>query len=72
MIICTVLTGTKYTYEDVNKLYRGLKNNTTIDFDFLCYTDAVGNFESGIILKAIENNDKKLQWFKLDFLKRFC
>tara|TARA_B100000085_G_scaffold88806_1_gene80195 strand:- start:1332 stop:2063 length:732 start_codon:yes stop_codon:yes gene_type:complete len=78
MIICTVLTGTKYTYEDVNKLYRGLKNNTTIDFDFLCYTDHIyfhklragGDFEPGIIFKPLEENGKKLQWYKLDFFKK--
>lgn len=70
MIICTVLTGTKYSVDDVNKLYNGLKENTTIDFDFLCYTDYIDNFNSNIIIKPITKKDKKLQWYKLDFFKK--
>lgn len=70
MIICTILTGVKYSSKDVNKLYLSLKNNTTIDFDFLCYTDHDSYFEDDIIIKLIENKNKKLQWYKLDFFKK--
>ncbi len=70
MIICTVLTGTKYSVDDVNKLYNELKENTTIDFDFLCYTDYKDNFNPNIIIKPITKKDKKLQWYKLDFFKK--
>lgn len=70
MIICTVLTGTKYSYKRVNKLYDELKKNTSVDFKFLCYTNHKENFHEDIIIKPIENKDKKLQWYKLDFFKK--
>lgn len=70
MIICTVLTGTKYSNYDVNRLYLNLKNHTTIPFDFLCYTDYNNFFEDGIIIKPIVKRNKKLQWYKLDFFKK--
>jgi hypothetical protein len=37
--VYTVKWGTRYGSEYVNKLYRGIKRNTTIDFDFYCCTD---------------------------------
>ena len=69
MIICTVLTGTKYSVADVNNLYNSLIYNTTIKFDFLCYTDYQKGFHKDIIIKPITTKDKKLQWYKLDFFK---
>ena len=69
MIVCTVLTGTKYSVDDVNTLYNSLRDNTTCDFDFLCYTDYTDGFHEDIIIKPILIKDKKLQWYKLDFFK---
>ena len=67
--ILTVLTGTKYSVKDVNTLYNKLKNNTTKDFLFTCYTDHIDNFNSNIIIKPITKKDKKLQWYKIVFFK---
>lgn len=67
--ICTVLTGTKYSKEDVNLLYNSLKENTTFDFDFYCYTDHSG-LDSNINVIPLVNTDKKLQWYKLDYFKK--
>ena len=67
--ILTVLTGTRYSVKDVNTLYNKLKNNTTKDFLFTCYTDHIDNFNSNIIIKPITKKDKKLQWYKIDFFK---
>ena len=71
--IATVLNGTKYSYDHVNKLYNSLKANTIIDFRFCCYTDYPKNgFDKGIIVIPIEDDLKKLQWYKTDFfMKKF-
>jgi len=37
-IIC-IKWGTKYSAEYVNKLFRGIRNNTSKEFSFVCYTD---------------------------------
>lgn len=36
MAILTVLTGTKYSVDDVNKLYHSLLQNTSKMFKFYC------------------------------------
>jgi|TARA_B110000858_G_C17796889_1_gene472942 hypothetical protein len=67
--ICTVLTGTKYSVDDVNKLYHSLKKNTTKQFKYYCYTDHTG-FDKNVNIIPITKNDKKLQWYKLDYFKK--
>lgn len=67
--ICTVLTGNKYSVNDVNNLHNSLKLNTNIAFDFYCYSDHTG-FESDVKVIPLTNTDKKLQWFKLDYFKK--
>ena len=67
--ICTVLTGTKYDVNVVNKLYISLKKHITKDFKFYCYTDHTG-FNDNINIIPITTKNKKLQCyglFKLHF-----
>ena len=67
--ICTVLTGTKYSVDDVNKLYHSLQKHTTKQFNYYCYTDHTG-FDDGVKVIPITKKDKKLQWYKLDYFKK--
>ena len=67
--ICTVLTGTKYDVNVVNKLYISLKKHITKDFKFYCYTDHTG-FNDNINIIPITTKNKKLQWYKLDYFKK--
>lgn len=69
-IVCTVLTGTKYSVDDVNKLYTSLLANTLCDFRFVCYTSYNDGFHPDIITIPIIGNKKKLQWYKTDFFKK--
>ena len=70
--ICTLLKkGPKYGTEDVNNVFRGLKKHTTKPFKFYCYTDYDTEFlDEDINIIKLEKNDKKLQWYKLDFFKK--
>ena len=70
--ICTVLTGTKYSVDDVNKLYQSLQKHTTKQFNYYCYTDIPHStlFDDGIKVIPIIKEDKKLQWYKLDYFKK--
>jgi len=70
--ICTLLKkGPKYGTKDVNKVFRDLKKHTTKPFKFYCYTDYDTEFlDEDINIIKLENNDKKLQWYKLDFFKK--
>lgn len=70
-IVCTVLTGDKYSIDDVNKLYTSLKKNTSCDFRFLCYTDHEGDWNENIIRIPFLRKNKKLQWYKVDFFSKF-
>ena len=69
--ICTLLKkGPKYGTEDVNSVFRGLKKHTTKPFKFYCYTDYDTEFlDKDINIIKLEKDDKKLQWYKLDFFK---
>lgn len=67
--ILTVLTGTKYSVDDVNKLYYSLLQNTSKKFKFYCYTDHE-RFDKGIHIIPIEKKNKKFQWYKIDFFQK--
>jgi len=69
--ICTVLTGSKYSVYDVNRVYVSLKKHTTKPFKFYCYTDHdKARFNKEINLIPITKQDRKLQWHKLTFFKK--
>ena len=66
--ILTLKIGTKYSADYVNRLYSGMKRNTSIDFNFYCYTEDSDGLFSDIIVVPLENpDDLKLQWHKLEF-----
>ena len=69
---CTVLKkGPKYGTEDVNRVFTSLKQHTTKPFKFYCYTDYDTEFlDKDINIIPIEKQDKKLQWYKLDYFKK--
>lgn len=46
--------GSKYGPEYVNKLYRGIKTNSTIPFKFYCVTDDASGLEEEINVVNIE------------------
>ena len=67
-ILC-VKWGTRYNSEYVNKLYRGIKRNTTKKFIFHCFTeDPVGLMEGMNIIKLKE--DWKGWWGKATLFSR--
>ena len=64
--ICTVYFEGLYTPDYVSKLYRSLKRNTSIPFEFICLSDNP-NVEADIILPYNKHSDIKLHWHKLKF-----
>ncbi|KRX07220.1 hypothetical protein PPERSA_00377 [Pseudocohnilembus persalinus] len=57
-IVC-VKWGTRYGYEYVNKLYRGIKRNTTLKFKFFCFTDDKEGLEPEITAKPLKEEWKR-------------
>jgi len=64
--ICTVYFEGFYTPDYVSKLYRGLKKNSTIPFEFICISDNK-NIEADVILPYNHYSDIKKHWHKLKF-----
>ena len=63
--ICTVYFEGLYTPDYVSKLYRSLKRNTSIPFEFICLSDT--DVEADVILPYNKHSDIKLHWHKLKF-----
>jgi len=64
--ICTVYFQGFYTPDYVTKLYRSLKRNSTIPFEFICISDT-NDIEADVILPYNHNSDIKKHWHKLKF-----
>jgi hypothetical protein len=64
--ICTVYFDGFYTPDYVTKLYRSLKRNSTIPFEFVCISDT-NDIEADVILPYNHNSDIKKHWHKLKF-----
>ena len=64
--ICTVYFDGFYTPDYVSKLYRSLKRNTSIPFEFICLSDTK-NIEADIILPYNHYDKIKKHWHKLKY-----
>lgn len=66
-IVC-LKWGNKYNSDYINKLYAGIKRNTTLSFKFYCFTDNKSNINENIIchdLPYANNKSMKGWWQKL-------
>ena len=66
--ICTVYFEDDWSYykpDYVSKLYRSLKRNTTIPFEFICLSDT--DVEADIVLPYNHHGNLKKHWHKLKF-----
>lgn len=64
--ICTVYFEGLYKPEYVSKLYRSLKRNSTVPFEFICISDNK-NIEADVILPYNHLGEVKRHWHKLKF-----
>lgn len=64
--ICTVYFDGFYTPDYVSKLYRGLKRNSSIPFEFICLSDTK-DIEADVILPYNHHDRIKKHWHKLKF-----
>ena len=64
--ICTVYFKGFYTPDYVSKLYRSLKRNSTIPFEFICLSDT-NDIEADVILPYNHHSAIKKHWHKLKF-----
>jgi hypothetical protein len=64
--ICTVYFKGFYTPDYVSKLYRSLKKNSTIPFEFICLSDT-NDIEADVILPYNHYSNIKKHWHKLKF-----
>ena len=64
--ICTVYFKGFYTPDYVTKLYRSLKKNSTIPFEFICLSDT-NDIEADVILPYNHYSNIKKHWHKLKF-----
>lgn len=52
-VIC-LKWGNKYSPDYVNKLYRMVQRNLTIDYEFVCFTENPTNLDEGITVRDLE------------------
>lgn len=64
--ICTIYFKGFYTPDYVSKLYRALKRNSNIPFEFICISDTK-NIEADVILPYNHHSVIKKHWHKLKF-----
>ena len=67
--ICTVYFKGFYTPDYVSKLYRSLKRNSSIPFEFICLSDT--DVEADIILPYNHHDKIKKHWHKLKFFSPY-
>jgi hypothetical protein len=63
--ICTVYFKGFYTPDYVSKLYRSLKRNSTVPFEFICLSDT--DVEADLVLPYNHHSAIKKHWHKLKF-----
>ena len=63
--ICTVYFEGFYTPDYVSKLYISLKRNSTIPFEFVCFSDT--DVEADVVLPFNHHSDIKKHWHKLKY-----
>lgn len=63
-IVC-LKWGTKYGPEYVNRLYAGVKRNTTVDFKFHCFTEDTTNVNHEVITHPLPYGTLEGWWNKL-------
>ncbi len=63
-IVC-LKWGEKYDADYVNKLYAGVKRNTTVAFTFHCFTDDPININSAVVIHPLPVNNIEGWWNKL-------
>lgn len=51
-VIC-IKWGSKYPAEEVNKLYRSIRKNTSYDINFYCFTENANDLSKDIIIKEL-------------------
>lgn len=70
MNILTLKIYDKYSSDYVNKLYRSIERNSTVDFNFYCYTEDPSGLDEGIRVVPIEDTDRfAKQFHKIIFHK---
>ena len=63
--ICTVFFEGKYHPNSVSQLYRSLKENSSVPFEFICLADR--GVDADIVLPYNKHSNVKLHWHKLKF-----
>ena len=53
-VVC-VKYGTKYGPEYVNRLYQGVKDNLTLPFRFICFTENREGLDQNIVIMELKN-----------------
>ena len=63
--ICTVFFEGKYHPNSVSQLYRSLKENSSVPFEFICLADR--GVDADVVLPYNKHSNIKLHWHKLKF-----
>lgn len=68
--VLTLKKGNKYSSNIVNNLFYAIKNNSTVDFRMICYTDQPEGLDKNITVEIIlEPDEFPAHWHKLEFHK---
>lgn len=67
--ICCLYFEGKYEPEYIGRLYRSLKRNCSIDFEFICYSDTL-DVEADRVIPLPKDTEIQLHWHKLRFFDK--
>ena len=62
--VCCLKYGNKYSADYVNKLYNMVKQNLTIDYEFVCFTENAEGIDKDIRIESLPELPVKGWWFK--------
>lgn len=68
--VITIKWGTGYSSEDINKLYRGITRNVSVDINFYCFTEIAQGLNPNIIVKPLPQlNIAPEKIFRTNYMK---
>ena len=68
MKFLTLKFGERYSADYVNKLYKGIKRNSSDPFDFYCYTENPEGLDENVkVIELVKRKGVRRHWYRFDF-----
>ena len=68
MKFLTLKFGERYSADYVNKLYKGIRRNSSDPFDFYCYTENPEGLDENVkVIELVKRKGVRRHWYRFDF-----